>query len=724
MKKQITLLLCSLLLWLGTTASPNGRLAHAQTITDPKLAVQQAVRWLVNTHQNDDGGYSSFSVAANNAPSDVSGTLDAILAISSAGYNANMPAPGKTTSPVAYLASQPEALATFAAIDGASAGKLVLALTAVNQNPHTFADQDWVEVLQSHLSEDGTLAANPFGQALAILGLAAAGADVPPTALDKLIASQAEDGSWDDGFGTASNADSTAMAIMALVATGSTTNDGPLGLGLTFIQESALESGGWEYGPGFGFSANSTALVLQALAAVGHAQDNPAALAALLAGQNNVGAFQADFGNGPVEDFFTTVQVIPALTGKTLPLPNRWHASQQALSCLRSLQDPATGGWEQFATNGPNAAGTSRAIQAIVAAGEDPRTWVAGEIDAVTALASLTPPYLETSDGGGVGIILQGVIAAGADGRSFAGTDLVAQIQANLSPDGTYANTDFGPFGDAEAILGLVAAGEKVDETAVAWLMAAQTDGDWGGADSNGLVLQLLQPLSQTVPAQTLNILHSTQLPDGGWGFDTSSVNSTAEVAQGLAAIGLNPFDPSWGVVTDGRFVTPLDFVLSQQGANGCWPNLYGPGDDPFATTDALLLLNLNPAWPITTDAQAVQGVESPATVAPIATESPAATATVTSAPTQTATAVPTVESTATVAAVVTDTAVGTDTAAPKETISPTDTVSATAVPVATQAIVATTEQEQTGTVLPWVLLAVMFVLIGGTAYWASQSRR
>jgi hypothetical protein len=91
-----------------------------------------------------------------------------------------------------------------------------------------------------------------------------------------------------------------------------------------------LPTAGWEYGPGFGDNANSTALVVQALAVTGNnyyeddgpwAQNGHSPLTALLNWQNSTGAFQADLGQGPFDDFFSTVQAIPAAKGIPLPLP-------------------------------------------------------------------------------------------------------------------------------------------------------------------------------------------------------------------------------------------------------------------------------------------------------------------------------------------------------------------------------------------------------------------
>jgi hypothetical protein len=97
---------------------------------------------------------------------------------------------------------------------------------------------------------------------------------------------------------------------------------------LSFLHASQQPDGGWAYAPGFATSANSTALVAQALTALGEdwmdeegswSVEGQTPLAALLSFQSENGAFQADFGQGPVEDFFSTVQTIPALAGQWLP---------------------------------------------------------------------------------------------------------------------------------------------------------------------------------------------------------------------------------------------------------------------------------------------------------------------------------------------------------------------------------------------------------------------
>lgn len=271
---------------------------------------ETAVTWLLSTHQNNDGGFTSFSGGANLAPSDISGAVDALQALAAAGAD--------TSKLLAYLESQGTDLLTYAQADGGSAGKLLLALTAAGVDPGSFAGQDLTQALVNALSSDGRYnTSGPYAQAVAILGLAAAEKEIAATAVSWLQSLQASNGSWDDGFGTSDNVDATAMAVMALVAAGVPGSDPSLANAAVFLRQ-AEQARGWEYAPGFGPNANSTALAIQALSALG--DDATSRLGKLLAWQGDSGAFQADFGTGPFDDFFTTVQALPALGGKPFPL--------------------------------------------------------------------------------------------------------------------------------------------------------------------------------------------------------------------------------------------------------------------------------------------------------------------------------------------------------------------------------------------------------------------
>jgi len=593
--------------WAETAVSPQA--AIAIPFPHQLQSVAASVDWLVTTRQNDDGGYTSFSAGANMAPSDVSGSLDAMQAIAAAGYNPATNAPGKTSNPVAYLQANVTDVAAFATDGGGKAGKVILGLTAASQDPYDFMGYNFVISLTAQLSPTGQYnAVTAYDQSLALQALAAVHQTAPLSATQWLKDAQSANGSWPSyGF---DNVDTTSLAIMALLAQGETVTSTSVMSATAYLADAQLPTGGWD--SGFGENANSTALALQALSALGEDfytvggawdQNGNTPLSTLLSYQNNTGAFQADFGSGPFDDFFATVQAIPGATGKAYPLPARYEAARQAISCLATLQDTATGGWEQFAGGGVNAAGTSRAIEAIAAFGGEPQDaqWTPGSVNGVAALENLTPAYLASGRGGRVGIVMQGVVAGGVPYTvtNFAGYNLPISATSYLSPTGEYDSTAFGPMAHNEAMLGLLAANEMPDTTAVSWLQNAAVNGSWGESDANGSSIQVLAKMAEDVPEGAFAHLHLTQLADGGWGYTLpASVNSTSEVVQGLVQAGDNPFAPAWSVVVSGTIQNAADAVLAQQNDAGCWPNLYAPGADPYATTDAVFLLRANPAWP------------------------------------------------------------------------------------------------------------------------------
>jgi hypothetical protein len=313
-------------------------------------ALTAAVSWLIEMHQNADGGFASFSTGANQAPSDAGGTLDALLAIRAAG--------GDTEAILEYLIGNIDDLVAFAATDGSTAGKAVFALSLAGQAPTDFAGHDFVIDVTNHMSPTGEFGvASAFNQSLAILGLAFAAEPIPEEAVDWLVSLQSTEGdtagSWDDGFGTTGNADSTAMAIMALLASGRGGDSAEIGVALDFLANTRLPTGGWEYGLGFGENANSTALVIQAASAAGEdivspdsrwTVDGVTPANALLSWQSESGAFQVDFGDGRFDDFFSTVQTIPAIA-----LISR----NDAASAIQEMTPTSTVAPEPAATEAP-----------------------------------------------------------------------------------------------------------------------------------------------------------------------------------------------------------------------------------------------------------------------------------------------------------------------------------------------------------------------------------
>jgi hypothetical protein len=314
-----SIMLLTAIFGTATARNSGARQEGESPNSDYGAALSSASDWLISTHQNQDGGYTSFSLGADTSPSDVGGTVDALLAL--------LPAGSEFEPPLNYLRENIEQSAQYAATDGSTVGKLILALVSAGENPREFSGQNFVLTLTEHLSPTGQYGVNSaFNQSLAILGSVAADEPVPDIAIDWLLGLQAKEGelagSWDDGYGTAGNADSTAVAMIALANSDHQSAENAITGAKTFLNQSQLDSGGWEYGPGYGENANTTAMVLQALVELGEDFSSPESpwanggitpLSALLAWQGEEGAFQADFGEGRFEDFFSTVQAMPAL---------------------------------------------------------------------------------------------------------------------------------------------------------------------------------------------------------------------------------------------------------------------------------------------------------------------------------------------------------------------------------------------------------------------------
>lgn len=292
-------------------------LATAQATPEASTGgLDAAVAWLVS-QQHESGGFIGFS-----GEPDAGLTIDAVLALTS------VPSPDSTALEAAtnFLREQGEA---YAAFGPGQAAKLVLAIVALGLDPAGFGDFDPVALVNGPLTASiGFRGTGVFDHALAILALVAAGEDVPDGWEAALLDAQAENGGWAfDGSREPAQADSntTAIVIQALIAAGASPDEDAIVRGLAYLRSLiAPETGGFGYQEDFPLvaDANSTGIAIQALIAAG---EDPASEAwgnpqgALSAFQNESGAFryQDDF---PDDNLYATVQAIPALAGAALPI--------------------------------------------------------------------------------------------------------------------------------------------------------------------------------------------------------------------------------------------------------------------------------------------------------------------------------------------------------------------------------------------------------------------
>ncbi|MDY7075771.1 MAG: prenyltransferase/squalene oxidase repeat-containing protein [Chloroflexota bacterium] len=293
----------------------------------PVLGQQQranrALTWM-NEQQNADGSWSTFGFP------DAGATCDAVLAYAAASFDPDsVIAAGSLTSAMDYLSS---AAPSYVNTSSDAAGKLAVAVEAAGGDAHDFGGVDIVDVLNNTwysptLSAFG-VPTNTWHQAFAILGLAAAGETIPVSATQTLVGLQQSDGGWKYDFGPwsfASDADSTGLAMQALIAAGVLPSDISVVSATGFLANQQDAWGGWS-------NANSTAYAMQGLLAAGEnlvadwaSEYGHSPYDALAAYQKSDGPFvwmwDSPWGP-PNDDFFATRQAVPALMGQYYPLPS------------------------------------------------------------------------------------------------------------------------------------------------------------------------------------------------------------------------------------------------------------------------------------------------------------------------------------------------------------------------------------------------------------------
>ena len=284
----------------------------AEAPTADSLASADAATTWVRTQIRDDGGIAGFGDA-----SDPSATADAIVALAAAGIHPASVTSSPGADPVSFLAD-----AQADITDPGVLGKVAMAFAATG---HPLPTDLVTRITDSADATTAIYGQSFYGHLTAVLGLSAAGQEVPATAIDAITAAQAEDGSWGFTGDPAAPGDSntTALAIQALAAVGA--GDDAIAAGLAYLATVRDANGAVGYDAASvesGGDANSTALAIQAVTAAG---EDPASweggdlITALAAFQNDSGAFQFQPAM-PDDSMLATVQAIPALLGEPLPI--------------------------------------------------------------------------------------------------------------------------------------------------------------------------------------------------------------------------------------------------------------------------------------------------------------------------------------------------------------------------------------------------------------------
>lgn len=286
-----------------------------------------------------DGGFfrQAQHVTASGGLAD---TLVAVL--SDAGAS-----PGSVDRAVARLVADGPAVTSRAAY----AGRAVMALAAAGLDPRDAGGYDYVARLASFWNPAGYWESQMYANALAALGVVAAGEPVPAQAILWVRTNQCADG----GFGwftvclNGSDVDTTALVLNVLVAAGVPRTDAAVTRARDYLVAARNDDGGFGGKPRTFTNANSTGLVLSAIAALG---ERPTAapwnaggsdpLTAVLRLQTESGGFLWRAGDAGGIDNYATVQAVPGVAGQAYPIdpvrPDRCqkpHPDQSRRPCNR-----------------------------------------------------------------------------------------------------------------------------------------------------------------------------------------------------------------------------------------------------------------------------------------------------------------------------------------------------------------------------------------------------
>lgn len=222
----------------------------ASAQTPPSSNAQRALQWLQCTQQQANG---QIGVGGN----PFARSSEVAIGLAAAGQQASAMHVGAT--------SLADYLTTATSTEVGTNGELLLARASVaDAGPiATVAAQ-----LQAAKGTNGEYGGDIYSDALAILGLRAAGQPVGDDAVAFLKGEQKANGGWSadnaDQYGEDSN--TTSLVIQALISTGVDSSDPTITKGFAYLQ-SVFGGGGFGASPGAGPDPNSDELAIQAILA-------------------------------------------------------------------------------------------------------------------------------------------------------------------------------------------------------------------------------------------------------------------------------------------------------------------------------------------------------------------------------------------------------------------------------------------------------------------------
>jgi hypothetical protein len=223
-----------------------------------------------------------------------------------------------TGTPARALAQRLRAMQRTAPAYADTAGataKVVLGVLAAGGNPRRVAGTDYLARLRASQRAPGRYGESAFDQGLAMIALRAANGRVPAAATATLLDLRTGPG-WNLGLGTsgAPDVDSTALAVVALRASGQSCSAKPIRAARAWLA-SQESGGGFTAYPGSPPSANSTALVARADIACRRPAARSLRLIRSLQQRSGAIAFTR---SQPESRLLATSESVPALAGVSL----------------------------------------------------------------------------------------------------------------------------------------------------------------------------------------------------------------------------------------------------------------------------------------------------------------------------------------------------------------------------------------------------------------------
>jgi energy-coupling factor transport system substrate-specific component len=301
------------------------------------------------------------------------------------------------------------------------------------------------------------------------------------------------------------------------------------------------------------------------------------------------------------------------------PAPDRAEASDtgRATGWLLSVQND-DGGWGSLSDADSSVAMTGWSMLGLEASGRNPFDIARNGNTPVDFLRRNMGDVTSTGDIARTVLALQG---AGADPRSFAGRNLIADLLGRRRDNGSFEGW---PGTTAFSVIALREAGATggLDKT-LSWLARVQNDdGGWGDvpgspstADGTGAVMQAMS--SSKVVERGLSYLRKAQRPSGGYvtgGNGALNSQSTGWAVQGILAVGAK----ADSVRTDGN--SPYDYLASRQASDGHYRYSSSSDQTPIWVTAQVLVAVAGKSFPLTPPARTKQAPPTKRTASPSGT--------------------------------------------------------------------------------------------------------